>query len=114
MGVVGGSFSPAELDLQDISVSGIVTADSLVAKTASIDGAVTIDTLNVESNTDIVGNLVIGGSFSPAELDLQDISVSGTVTADSLVATTASIDGAVTIDTLNVESNADIGGDLVV
>merc|ERR1711862_896582 len=90
------------------------TTDSLVAKTASIDGAVSVDTLNVESNADIAGNLVIGGSFSPAELDLQDISVSGTVTADSLVAKTASIDGAVSIDTLNVESNADIAGDLVV
>jgi len=105
-------FAPANSEFENLKVTGTATVGSLLATIASIDDTANIQTLNVISDADIQGDLNIEGTFAPANSEFENLSVTGTATVGSLLATTASIDNTANIQTLNVLSDVDIQGDL--
>ena len=111
---VGGTFEPVDSKFEDITVSGTATVGSLSATSATIDDSATIQNLSVGANADVSGDLNVMGTVGSDVLDCQDIKVSGTANVNSLVAKMASVEEVASIEMLNVGSNADVSGDLIV
>jgi len=111
---VEGTFAPANSEFENLSVTGTAIVGSLSATSVSIDDVASIQTLNVISNADIDGDLSVNGNFVSVNSEFQDITISGTASVGSLLATTASIDDTANIQILNVDSNLDVSGDLTV
>jgi len=89
---------------------GTVTVDSLSASSADISGAATIQTLTVNSDAKVGGDMEVDGSTELASTIFVDISVLGEAKVGFLSASSADIDGPITVQRLSVDNDADFGG----
>eukprot|EP00535_Pseudo-nitzschia_heimii_P003282 CAMPEP_0197180040 /NCGR_PEP_ID=MMETSP1423-20130617/4797_1 /TAXON_ID=476441 /ORGANISM="Pseudo-nitzschia heimii, Strain UNC1101" /LENGTH=1643 /DNA_ID=CAMNT_0042630059 /DNA_START=214 /DNA_END=5145 /DNA_ORIENTATION=+ len=97
----------AELDntvFRNLNVIGRGTFGSLSASSASISGDAAVQTLTVNANAKISGNLDVDGSTELADSMFEDVNVLGNIV----------VGGNSKMESLNVTSNAKIGGDLLV